>query len=42
MVTSTFIILGLVKGLSVASKGLLRGKIVKEHQDALHVAGGHV
>ena len=34
--------LGVVKGLSVASEGLLRGDILEEHQDALHVAGGHV
>ena len=34
--------LGVVKGLSVASEGLLRGDILEEHQDALHAAGGHV
>ena len=34
--------LGVVKCLSVASEGLLRGNIVEEHQDALHAAGGHV
>ena len=33
---------GVVKGLSVASEGLLRGDILEEHQDALHAAGGHV
>ena len=32
--------LGVVKGLSVASEGLLRGDILEEHQDALHAAGG--
>ena len=42
MVTSTFVHLGVVKGLSVASEGLLRGDIPEEHQDALHAAGGHV
>ena len=34
--------LGVVKGLSVASEGLLRGDILEEHQDVLHAAGGHV
>ena len=34
--------LGVVKGLSVASEGLLRGVILEEHQYALHAAGGHV
>ena len=34
--------LGVVKGLSVASEGLLCGDIHEEHQDALHVAGGHL
>ena len=34
--------LRVVKGLSVASEGLLRGDILEEHQDALHAAGGHV
>ena len=34
--------LGVVKGLSVASEGLLRSDILEEHQDALHAAGGHV
>ena len=34
--------LGVVKGLSAASEGLLRGDILEEHQDALHAAGGHV
>ena len=34
--------LGVVKGLSVASEGLLRGDILEEHQDALHAAGGHI
>ena len=34
--------LGVVKGFSVASEGLLHGNIVEEHQDALHAAGGHV
>ena len=34
--------LGIVKGLSVASEVLLRGDILEEHQDGLHVAGGHV
>ena len=33
---------GVVKGLSVAREGLLRGDILEEHQDALHAAGGHV
>ena len=33
--------LGVVKGLSVASEGLLRGNILKVHQDAPHAAGGH-
>ena len=42
MVTSTFVILGNVKGLSVASEELLRGNILEEHEDALHDAGGHV
>ena len=37
-----FCYLGVVKGLSVASQGLLRGDIHEEHQDALHAAGGHV
>ena len=40
MVTSTFVILGNVKGLSVASEELLRGNILEEHEDALHDAGG--
>ena len=31
-----------IEGLSVASKGLLRGSILEEQQDALHAAGGHV
>ena len=34
--------LGVVKGLSVASEGLLRSDILEEHQDALHAAGGYV
>ena len=34
--------LGVVKGLSVASEGLLRGNILQEHQYALHAAGGYV
>ena len=34
--------LGVVKGLSVASEGLLHGDILEEHQDALHATGGHV
>ena len=34
--------LGVVKGLSVVSEGLLRGDILKEHQDALHAKGGYV
>ena len=42
MVTSTFVIRGVVKGLSVASEGLLRGNILEEHQDALYAAGRHV
>ena len=33
---------GVVKGLSVASEGLLRGNILEEHQAVLHAAGGHV
>ena len=37
-----FRFLGVVKGLSVASEGLLRDDILEEHQDALHSAGGHV
>ena len=32
----------IVEALRVASKGLLRGNIPEEHQDALHAAGGHV
>ena len=31
-----------IEGLSVASKGLLRGNILKDHQDAIHAAGGHI
>ena len=42
MVTFTFVIWGVVKGLSVASEGLLRGDLLEVHQDALHFAGGHV
>ena len=34
--------LGVVKGIGVSSKGLLRGDILEEHQDALHAAGGYV
>ena len=34
--------LGVVKGLSVASEGLLRGNILEGHQDVLHAAGGYV
>ena len=34
--------LGVVKGLSVASEGLLRSNILEKHQDVLHAAGGHV
>ena len=34
--------LGVVKGLGLASEGLLRGDILEEYQDALHAAGGHV
>ena len=34
--------MGVVKGLSVASEGLLYGDILEEHQDAFHAAGGHV
>ena len=34
--------LGVVKGLSVASEGLLHGDILEVHQDALHAAGGNV
>ena len=30
-----------VEGLSVTSKGLLRGTILKAHQYTLHAAGGH-
>ena len=37
-----FCYLGVVKGLSVASEGLLRGDILEEHIDALHAAGRHV
>ena len=37
-----FCYLEVVKGLSVASEGLLRGDILEEHQDAYHDAGGHV
>ena len=37
-----FCYLGVVKGLSVASEGLLRGDILEENQDALHAAGGYV
>ena len=33
---------GVVEGLGVASKGLLRGNILEEHQNVLHAAGGHV
>ena len=32
----------IVEALRVASKGLLCGNILEEHQDALHAAGGHV
>ena len=31
-----------IEDLCVASKGFLRGNILKEHQDGLHAAGGHV
>ena len=31
-----------VKCLSVASEGLLRGNILEDHQAALYAAGGHV
>ena len=31
-----------IKGLRVASEGLLRGNVLKEHQDPLHAARGHV
>ena len=31
-----------IEGLRVASEGLLRGNVLKEHQDPLHAAGGHV
>ena len=34
--------LEVVRSLSVASEGLLRGVVLEEHQDALHAAGGHV
>ena len=34
--------LGAVKGLCVASERLLHSKILEEHQNALHAAGGHV
>ena len=33
---------GVVKGISLASEGLLCGNILEEHQDALHAADGHV
>ena len=35
-----FCYFGVVKGLGVASEGLLRGNILEEHQDSLHAAGG--
>ena len=31
-----------IEGLRVASEGLLRGNVLKEHQDPLHAARGHV
>ena len=31
-----------LRGLSVASEGLLRSNILEEHQDALHAADGHI
>ena len=34
-------LVGVVKGLSVASEGLLHGDILEEHRDTLHAAGGH-
>ena len=38
----SFCYFGVIEGLSVTRKGLLRGTILKEHQYTLHAAGGHV
>ena len=38
----TFGYFRVIEGLGVASEGLLRGNILKEHQDPLHAAGGYV
>ena len=37
-----FCYFGVVEGLSVTGKGLLRATILKEHQYTLHATGGHV
>ena len=41
MLTSIFYF-GVVEGLTVTSKRLFRGTILKEHQYTLHAAGGYV
>ena len=40
MVTSTFVIWGVVKGLSVASEELLRGNNLEEHQGPFMLRAG--